>query len=176
MHIENPTHCLPPHLVNKCESAFSFGFIIYGIKGGESSSQFRWFTIAKIQLQLWMFVVLILRLLLQRYSTNAKRYPQKKSFWKLWVLFFPPKPHFSKLLGLLWFWREQQNSEFPKTFSGGYLLAFVEYLCNRSPKIKTTNIKNYSSISAIVNQRNWLDDSPPLSCNFMHLKVLEINA
>ena len=33
---------------------------------------------------------------------------------------------------------------------------------NRSPKIKTKNIKNYSSILAIVNHRNWLDDSPPL--------------
>ena len=63
-------------------------------------------------------------------------------------------PQFSKLLGLLWFWREEQNSEFPKTFFGGYL-------CNRSPKIKTKNMKNYSPILAIVNHRNWLDDSPP---------------
>ena len=31
------------------------------------------------------------------------------------------------------------------------------------PKIKTKNIKNYSSILAIVNHRNWLDDSPPLT-------------
>ena len=27
-------------------------------------------------------------------------------------------PQFSKPLGLLWFWREDQNSEFPKTFFG----------------------------------------------------------
>ena len=40
---------------------------------------------------------------------------------------------------------------------------FVEYLCKRSPKIKTKNIKNYSSILAFVNHRNWLDDSPPLN-------------
>ena len=78
-------------------------------------------------------------------------------------------PQFSKqisfcifLVGLLWFWREDQNSEFPKTFFGGYLFVFVEYLCNRSSKIKTKNIKNYSSILAIVNHWNWLDDSPPL--------------
>ena len=57
---------------------------------------------------------------------------------------------------------EEQNSEFSKTFFGGCLFVFVEYLCNRSPKIKTKNIKNYSSILAIVNRRNWLDDSPPL--------------
>ena len=44
-----------------------------------------------------------------------------------------------------------------------YLFAFVEYFCNRSLKIKTKNIKNYSSILAIINHRNWLDDSPPLN-------------
>ena len=49
-------------------------------------------------------------------------------------------------------------------FSGDIFFVFVEYLCNRSPKIKTKNIKNYSSILAIVNHWNWLDDSPPLSC------------
>ena len=62
------------------------------------------------------------------------------------------------MLGLLWFWREEQNSEFPETFFGGYLFVFVEYLCNRIPKIKTKIFKNYSSILAIVNQWNWLDD------------------
>ena len=38
-----------------------------------------------------------------------------------------------------------------KNFFGGHLFVFAEYLCNRSPKIKTKNIKNYSSILAIVN-------------------------
>ena len=50
--------------------------------------------------------------------------------------------------------REKQNSEFPKTFFGGYLFVFVEYLCKRSPKIKAKYIKNYSSILAIVHHRN----------------------
>ena len=49
-----------------------------------------------------------------------------------------------------------------KIFIGGDLFVFAEYLCKRSPKIKTKNIKNYSSILAIVNHLNWLDDSPPL--------------
>ena len=40
---------------------------------------------------------------------------------------------------------------------------FAEYLCNRNPQIKTKNIKHYGSILAVVNHRNWLDDSPPLS-------------
>ena len=43
-------------------------------------------------------------------------------------MFFPPKPQLSKLLDLLWFWRQEQNSEFPKTFFGGHLFVFVEYL------------------------------------------------
>ena len=55
----------------------------FNIKGGESSSQFQWFTIAKIKLQFLIFFVLILGLQLQRYSTNTKRYPPTKSFWKL---------------------------------------------------------------------------------------------
>ena len=53
------------------------------IKGGESSSQFQWFTIAKIELYFLKFFVLISGLRLQRYSTNTKRCPPKKSFWKL---------------------------------------------------------------------------------------------
>ena len=56
-----------------------------------------------------------------------------------------------------------KTQSFQKLFSGGHLFVFVEYLCNRSPKIKTKNIKNYSSILAIVNHRNWPDDSPPLT-------------
>ena len=62
----------------------------------------------------------------------------------------------------VWFWLEEKNSEFPKTFFEGYLFVLAEYLCNRSPKIKK-NIKNYSLILTAVNHRNWLDDSPPLS-------------
>ena len=59
-----------------------------------------------------------------------------------------------------------KTQSFQKLFSGGHLFVFVEYLCKRSPKIKTKNIKNYSSILAIVNHRNWLDDSPPLTKAF----------
>ena len=48
-------------------------------------------------------------------------------------------------------------------FFRGIFFVFVEYLCKRCPNIKTKNIENYSSVLAIVNHRNWLDDSPPLS-------------
>ena len=64
----------------------------------------------------------------------------------------------------MWFRREEQNSEYPKSFFRRYFFVFAEYPCKRSLKIKTKNIKNYtgSSILAYVNPRNWLDDSPPL--------------
>ena len=92
---------------------------------------------------------------------NKYRYPQKKCLETLSFI-FPAKTTVLSTIGLLWFWREEQNSKFPKAFLGGYLFAFVEYHCNRSPKIKTKNIKDYSSILAIVNHRNQLDDLPPL--------------
>ena len=65
-----------------------------------------------------------------------------------------------------------KTQSFQKLFSGGHLFVFVEYLCNRSPKIKTKNIKNYSSILAIANHRNWLDDSPPLRYRNSFLEIL----
>ena len=57
---------------------------------------------------------------------------------------------------------------FQKLFAG-ISFAFVEYLCNRSPKIKTKNIKNYSSILAIINHHNWLDNSLPLNTFFLSI-------
>ena len=54
----------------------------------------------------------------------------------------------------------------------GYLFVFAEYLCNCSLKITTKNFKNYSSILAIINHRNWLDDSPPLRLGLDNLCVL----
>ena len=91
-----------------------------------------------------------------------KDIPRKK-FLETLSFVLPAKTTVGLIVRELWFWREEQNSEFPKTFYGGYLFVFVEYLCNGSHKIKTKNIKNYSSILAIVNHRNWLDDSQPLS-------------
>ena len=68
----------------------------------------------------------------------------------------------------------RRKQSFPKLFSGGHLFVFVEYLCKRSPKIKTKNIKNCSSILAIVNHRNWRDDSPPLSLRVSSLAKIKI--
>ena len=58
---------------------------------------------------------------------------------------------------------KNKTQSFQKRFVEGYLFVLVEYLCNRSLKIKTKNIKNYTSVLAIVNHRNWLDGLPPLS-------------
>ena len=61
------------------------------VKGGESSSQFQWFTIAKIELYFLIFFVLILGLRLQRYSTNTKRCPREKKVLETLSFVFPAK-------------------------------------------------------------------------------------
>ena len=58
---------------------------------------------------------------------------------------------------------KNKTQEFSKPFLGEYLFVFVEYLCDRSPRIKTKKIQNCSSVLAMVNHRNWLDDLPPLT-------------
>ena len=50
------------------------------LEGGESSSLFWWFTIAKNKRLFLKFFILILGLPWLRYSTNAERYP-RKSIW-----------------------------------------------------------------------------------------------
>ena len=60
-------------------------------KGTESSSQFRWFTIGKIELYFLMFFVLILGLRLQKYSTNTKRCPPEKKFLETLSFDLPAK-------------------------------------------------------------------------------------
>ena len=67
---------------------------------------------------------------------------------------------------------KNKTQSFQKLFVGGYLFVFVEYLRNRSLKIKTKNIKNYRSILAIVNHRHWLDDSPPLKPKLNYNNIL----
>ena len=50
------------------------------VKGGESSSQFRWFTIAKIELYFLIFFVLILELRCKDIQQIQKDVPPKKVF------------------------------------------------------------------------------------------------
>ena len=72
----------------------------------------------------------------------------------------PSRPNKLKNCG---FGGKNKTQSFQKLFWGGYLFVSVQYLCNCSPKIKTKNTKNYSSILAIIlNHQNWLDDSTPL--------------
>ena len=100
---------------------------------------------------------------MQRYSTNTKRYSPKKVSGN--SEFCSSRQNHSRPNSLenCGFGGKNKTQSFQKLFVGGYLFVFVEYFCNRSPKIKTKNIKNYSSTLAIVNHRNWLDDSPPLT-------------
>ena len=109
-----------------------------------------------------IFFVLVLGRRLQRYSTNTKRYPPTKVFGN--SEFCSSRQNHSRPNSLenCGFGGKNKTQSFQKLFVGGYFFVFVEYLSNRSPKIKTKNIKNYSSILAIVNHRNWLHDSPPL--------------
>ena len=108
-----------------------------------------------------IFFVLILGLRLQSSSTNTKKYPPKKVFGN--SEFCSSRQNYSRPNSLenCSFGGKSKTQSFQKLFVGGYLFVFVEYLCSRSPKIKSKNIKNYSSILAIGNHRNWLDDSPP---------------
>ena len=132
------------------------------IKGGESSSQFPWFTIAKIELYFLIFFALISGLLLQRYSTNTKRYPPKKVFGNFEFCSSHQNHSRPNSLEDCGSGGKKKNQSFQKLFVGGYLFVFVEYFCNGSSKIRTNNIKNYGLILATVNHWNWLDDSPPL--------------
>ena len=118
-------------------------FSIYAVKGGESSSQFQWFTIAKIELYFLIFFVLILGLRLQRYSTNTKKCPPEKSFWKLLVLCSRQNHSRPNSLENCGFGGKIKTQSFQKLFSGGHLFVFDEYLCKRSPKIKTKNIVQF---------------------------------
>ena len=76
-----------------------------------------------------------------------KDVPRKK-FLETLGFVFPRKPQFSKLLGLLWFWREKQNSKIAKTFLGGYRFVFVECFVTAAPKLK-------QKISKIIVQFNY---------------------
>ena len=92
-----------------------------------------------------------------------KDVPPKKVFGN--SEFCSSRQNHSRLNGLenCGFGGKNKTQSCQKLSSGGHLFVFVEYLCKRSSKIKAKNIKNYSSILAIVNHRNWLDDSPPLT-------------
>ena len=65
----------------------------FTVNGGESSSQFRWFTIAKIE-QYIIFDVFCFNFgtAVAKIFNKYEKISPEKSFSKLWVWFFPPKP------------------------------------------------------------------------------------
>ena len=96
--------------------------------------------------------------------TKCKKIPPRKKIFGN-TEFCSSLQNHSKLNSLenCGFGGKNKTHSFQKLFWGGYLFVFVEHLCNRSSKIKIKNSKNYSSILAIINHRNWLDDSLPLT-------------
>ena len=84
-------------LNNQLHSILTYRYLLQAqatlkcFEAGESSSQFHWFTIAKIELQFLIFFVLIVGLRLQIYSTNTKRCPPKKVFGNSEFFVLPAK-------------------------------------------------------------------------------------
>ena len=62
-----------------------------------------------------------------------------------------------------------------KNFLGDIFLYLLNIFANAAPKLKQKNIKNYGSILAIVNHRNWLDDSPPLQTFLLNIPACKLN-
>ena len=75
-------------------------------------------------------------MLLQRYSTNTKRYPIPKKFLETLNFSQPKLPQKGGFVYLfLGIKTEKTDSGFPKTF-GAYIFVFVKYLCNCSTKMR----------------------------------------
>ena len=113
-----------------------------------------------------------------RYPKNSKRFPPKKILETLkfvlpaWIS--RNMRTFTKLVlvtdvtGRIFLFpgssgRENRFRVSKNQKKGKYLLVFVEYLCNHSPKMRTKDIKNSISILGFVNYQHCLDASPPLS-------------
>ena len=87
---------------------------------------------------------------------------EKKSVWKLWVFFFPPKPQFSITIRPIVVLAGRTKLRVSKNFFRGISFCICWISLQPQPQNQTKNIKNYSSILDIVSHLNWLDDSPPL--------------
>ena len=117
-------------------SSFHSTLFLTKFKGGESSSQFWWFTIAKIEQQFLIFFVLILRLWLQRYPTNAKRYPPKKVFGN--SEFCSSRQNHSRPNSLenCGFGGKIKTKSFQTLFSGDIFLHLLDIFATTASKLK----------------------------------------
>ena len=105
---------------------------------------------------------------MQRYSTNAKRCPPKKVFGNSEFCSSRQNHSRPKNFG---FGGKNKTQSFQKLFSGDIFLYLLNMFATAAPKVKAKNIKNYCSILAVVNHRNWLDNSPPLTHIFHCTKL-----
>ena len=108
-------------------------------KGGESSSQFQWFTIAKIELKFLVFFVLILGLQWQRHSTNTKRYPLKKVFGNSEFCSSRQNHSRSNSFENCGFGGKIKTQSFQKLFSGDIFLHLLNIFATAVPKLKQKN-------------------------------------
>ena len=93
-----------------------------------------------------------------------------KSFWKLWVWFFPANHSRPSSLQSCGFGGKNKTQSFQKLFSGDIFLYLLNISATAAPKLNQKK-KNYSSVQTIVNHWIWLDDSPPLNCLCGHLCI-----
>ena len=125
----------------------------------------------KSKCNFWNFLFAVWGLRLRRHSTNTKRY-FPKIFMETLSLFSQPEfPERRRDLLKLGWWRdltERVNNEyysvcfFPWKFrlreqTQGFLKVFlrdlfivIEFLCNRSPKMRTKNFEIFISVLAVV--------------------------
>ena len=105
-----------------------------------------------------------------------------KKFWETLNLFSHPESPGKKRAGIIFTFplpvtsRDQSNygklfleiqagrtnSRFPKTALGNISLYLLNIFATAGPKSEQKIFKNYISIIAMVNDRNWLKASPPL--------------
>ena len=117
-------------------ASLHLSLITFPLKGGESSSQFRWLTIAKIELLFLIFFVLILGLRLQRYFTNTKRYPPKNVFVN--SEFCSSRQNHSRRnsLGNCGFGGKNKTQNLQKLFSGDIFLYLLNIFVTAVPRLK----------------------------------------
>ena len=111
-----------------------------------------------------IFFVLILELQFQRYLTTTKKSPGKKFLETLSFCSSRQNHIKPNSLDNCGFGGKDKTHSFQKLFLADIVLYLLNIFATAAPKCKTKHVKNYSSILAIaiVNHRNWVDDSLPL--------------
>ena len=108
-----------------------------------------------------IFFVSIIGLRFQRYSKNRKRYSPKNFFENSEFCSSRQNHSMPNSLENWDFGGKNKTQSFQKLFWGDIFFCLLNIFETAAQKSK--HIKHYCSILAIVNHRDWLDDSPPLN-------------